>query len=88
MPGDRLASKKPIWKCTMRGGRRRRGRQQKGWEDNIKLKEWTDPEFANSQRAVGNRGRWRELVAKSRRWCPNDPYYLRVTLALLVCFIA
>ena len=47
---------------TMKGGRRR-GRQKKRWEDNIR--EWTGLEFAKSQRAVENRGKWRKLVAKS-----------------------
>ena len=34
----------------------------KRWEDNIR--EWTGLEFAKSQRAVENRGKWRKLVAK------------------------
>ena len=42
---------------------RRRGRQKKRWEDNIK--EWTGMEFADSQRAVENRETWRVLVRKS-----------------------
>ena len=49
---------------TVRGRRRRRrGRQKKRWEGNIK--EWIGLEFANSQRAVENRKIRRELVAKS-----------------------
>ena len=36
-------------------GRRRQGRQKKRWEDDIR--EWTDQEFAESQRAVENRGK-------------------------------
>ena len=47
---------------TVKGGRRQ-GRQRKRWEDNIR--EWTGLEFAQSQRAVGNREKWRKLVAKS-----------------------
>ena len=39
------------------------GKQRKRWEDNIR--EWTGLEFAKSQRAVKNRGKWRKLVAKS-----------------------
>ena len=39
---------KIILQCTVKGGRRR-GRQRKRWEDNIK--EWTGLEFAKSQRA-------------------------------------
>ena len=53
---------KNTWQGTMRGGRRS-GSQQKRCEDNIN--EWTGLEFLNSQRAVENRKRWRELVAKS-----------------------
>ncbi|KAI0238708.1 GATA zinc finger domain-containing protein 1 [Lamellibrachia satsuma] len=53
---------KIILQGTVRGGRRR-GRQKKRWEDNIK--EWTGMEFADSQRAVENRETWRELVRKS-----------------------
>ena len=34
-------------------GRRRKSRQRKRWEDNIR--EWTGLEFAESQRAVENR---------------------------------
>ena len=41
-------------------GRRRQGRQRKGWEDGIR--EWTGLE---SQRAIENRDRWDRLVAKS-----------------------
>ena len=47
---------------TVKGGRRQ-GRQRERWEDNIG--QWTGLEFANSQRAVGNREKWRKLVVKS-----------------------
>ena len=53
---------KTILQGTVKGGRRQ-GRQRKRWEDNIK--EWKGLEFAKSQRAVENRGKWRKLVAKS-----------------------
>ena len=33
------------------------------WEDNIR--EWIGLEFAKSQRAVENRGKWRKLVVIS-----------------------
>ena len=46
---------KPILQGTVKG-ERRLGRQRKGWEDNIS--KWTGLEFAKSQRAVENRGRW------------------------------
>ena len=36
---------------------------EKRWEDNFR--KWTGLEFAKSQRAVENREKWRELVAKS-----------------------
>ena len=56
------------------GGERRQGRQKKRWEDNIR--EWTGLEFAKSQRAVENRDKWRELVAKSSV-VPQRPSRLR-----------
>ena len=46
----------------MKGGRGQ-GRQKKRREDNVR--EWTDLEFAKSQRAVENREKWRKLVVKS-----------------------
>ena len=48
---------KTILQGTVEGGRRQ-GRQ-KNWKDNIR--EWTGLEFAKSQRAVGNREKWRKL---------------------------
>ena len=53
---------KTILQDTVKGGRRQ-GRQKKRWEDDIR--EWTGLEFAKSQRAVENRGKWTKLVAKS-----------------------
>ena len=47
---------------TVKGGRRR-GTQKKRWIDNIR--EWPGLEFGKSQRAVENRGKWKELVAKT-----------------------
>ena len=52
---------KTILQGTVKRGRRQ-GRQRKTWEDNIR--EWTGLEFANSQRAVENREKWRTLVVK------------------------
>ena len=52
---------KTILQGTVKGGRRQ-GRQRKKWEDNIR--KWTGLEFAESQRAVENREKWRKLVAK------------------------
>ena len=53
---------KTILQGTVKGGRRK-GRQRKRWEDNIR--EWTCLEFAKSQRAVENRKNERKLVVKS-----------------------
>ena len=44
-------------------GKRKRGRQKKRWEDNIK--EWTGMDFASSTRAAENRLRWKGIVADS-----------------------
>ena len=53
---------KTVLQGTVKGGRRP-GRQKKRWENNIR--EWTDLEFAKSQRAVENREKSRKLVVKS-----------------------
>ena len=44
-------------------GKRKRGRQKKRWEDNIKMKAGID--FASSTRAAENRIMWKGVVAKS-----------------------
>ena len=41
-------------------GKRKRGRQKKRWEDNIK--EWIGMDFASSIRAAENRSRWKRIV--------------------------
>ena len=64
---------KTILQGTVKGGRRQR-RQRKRWEDHIR--EWRGLEFAKSQRAVENRGKWRKLVAKSYV-VPQRPSRLR-----------
>ena len=64
---------KTILQCTVKGGRRQ-SRQRKRWEDNIR--KWTGLEFAKSQRAVENRGKWRKLVVKSSV-VPQRPSLLR-----------
>ena len=53
---------KTILQGTVKG-KRKRGRQKKRWEDNIK--EWTGMDFANSTRAAENRSRWKGIVANS-----------------------
>ena len=64
---------KTILQGTVKGGRRR-GRQKKRWEDNIR--EWTGLEFGKSQKAMKNREKWRKLVAKSSV-VPQRPLRLR-----------
>ena len=51
-----------ILQGTVQGGRRR-GRQRKRWEDNIK--EWTGLEWDILLRKAENREEWRKLVVKS-----------------------
>ena len=53
---------KTILQGTVKG-KRKRGRQKKRWEDNIK--EWTEMDFASSTRAAENRSRWKVVVANS-----------------------
>ena len=48
---------------TILKGARRRGRQKKRWEDNIK--EWTGMEFGDSLRAAKDREGWKVIVATS-----------------------
>ena len=53
---------KTILQGTVQG-KRRKGRQKKRWEDNIK--EWTGMDFASSTRAAEDRTRWKGIVVKS-----------------------
>ena len=53
---------KTILQGTVREGRRR-GRQRKRWEDNIK--EWTGRVWNTLLRKAENREEWRKLVVKS-----------------------
>ena len=53
---------KTILHGTVQGGRRR-GRQTRRWEDNIK--EWTGLEWNIILRKTENREEWRKLVVKS-----------------------
>ena len=53
---------KTILQGTVQGGRRR-GRQRKRWEDNIK--EWTSLPWNITLRKAQNREEWRKLVVKS-----------------------
>ena len=64
---------KTIMQETVKGARRR-GRQKKRWEDNIK--EWTEMEFGDSLRAAEDRKRWKRIVATSSV-VPRRPSRLR-----------
>ena len=44
-------------------GQRKRGRQKKSWEDNIK--DWTGTDSASSTRMTENRTRWKGIVENS-----------------------
>ena len=57
---DNLA--KTIMQGTVQGGRRR-GRQKRRWEDNIK--EWTGVPLGETVRRAEGRDGWRRLVARS-----------------------
>ena len=65
---------KTVLKGTVKG-RRGQDRQRKRWENNIR--EWTSLEFAKSQRAVGNREKWKKLVVKSSVVPPQPHSRLR-----------
>ena len=65
---------KAILQGTVQVGRRR-GRQRKRWEDNIK--EWTGLEWSIILQKAENREGWRKLVAKSTV-VPQRPARLRV----------
>ena len=64
---------KTILQGTVKGARRR-GRQKKRWEDNIK--EWTGMGFGDSLRAAEDRERWKGIVATSSV-VPRRPPRLR-----------
>ena len=64
---------KTILQGTVKGARRR-GRQKKRWEDDIK--EWTGMEFGYSLRAAEDREGWKGIVATSYV-VPRRPPWLR-----------
>ena len=83
---DHVSRASGLVKTILQGtvkGRRRQGRQRKRWEDNIR--EWTGPEFAKSQRAVGNREKWRKLVAKSSV-VPQSPSRCMMMMIMMMIF--
>ena len=59
---------KTILQGTVKGARRR-GRQKKRWEDNIK--EWTGMGFGDSLRAAEDREGWKGIVASVPRRPPR-----------------
>ena len=64
---------KTILQGTVKGARRR-GRQKKTWEDNIK--EWTGMDFGDSMRSVEDREGWKDIFATSCM-VPRRPPRLR-----------
>ena len=64
---------KTILQRTVKGARRR-GRQKKRWEDNIK--EWTGMGFGDSLRSAEDREGWKGIVATSSV-VPRRPPRLR-----------
>ena len=50
-------------------GKRKRGRQTKRWEDNIR--EWTGLDFNSSQRAAEDRQRWQKIVSDVSSGAPT-----------------
>ena len=64
---------KTILQGTMKGARRR-GRQKKIWEDNIK--EWTGMGFGDCLRATEDREEWKGIVGTSSV-VPRRPPRLR-----------
>ena len=64
---------KTILQGTVKGARRK-GRQKKRWEDNIK--EWTGMGFGDSLRAAEDRQGWKGIVATSSV-VPRRPPRLR-----------
>ena len=59
---------KTILQGTVKGARRR-GRQKKRWEDNIK--EWMGMGFGDSLRAAEDKEGWKGIV-QLHLWCPDD----------------
>ena len=59
---------KTILQGTVKG-KRKRGRQKKRWEDNIK--EWTGMDFASSTRAAET-GQDGKGLLRIYLWCPDD----------------
>ncbi|CAH1251418.1 Hypp9062 [Branchiostoma lanceolatum] len=62
---------KGLSKVILQGtvkGKRRRGRQRKKWDDNIK--EWTGMTLAETQALAHDRVRWREVCSAAK--CPHD----------------
>ena len=64
-----------VWSCLLNitssqnhlARHSERGKKTRQTEEEVedKIREWTGLEFAKSQKAVENEGKWRKLVAKS-----------------------
>ena len=54
---------KTILQGTVKGKKRKKGREKKRWEDNIK--EGIELDFASSTRAAEDGTRWKGIVVKS-----------------------
>ena len=71
---DHVSMSSGLAKTILQGtgkGKRKRGRQKKRWEDNIK--EWTGLDFASSNRAAELKtGQDGKGLLRIRLWCPND----------------
>ena len=65
---DRPLQKRSYKEGTV-PGKRKRGRQNKRWEDNIK--EWTGLHFNSIQRAAGDGQRWQKIVADVSSGAPT-----------------
>ena len=61
---------KTVLQGTVQGGRRR-GRQRKRWEDNIR--EWTGLKLSDALRMTESRERWRKVVSDSTCGAPTVP---------------
>ena len=75
---------KTILQGTVKG-KRKGGRQNKRWEDNIK--EWTGTDFASSTKAAENRSRWKGIVANLSVVPRRPPKVALRTYPFLLCFL-
>ena len=70
--GHVIRSRSGLYKKVVQGtvpGNRKKGRQKKRWEDNIR--DWTRLDFNSSQRAAEDRQRWKKIVADVNSGAPT-----------------